>query len=478
LTVAGPKLSRRTLLVGSIAAMTSGVAGCTRDPDPPPGTPSSPPAEVAQFDSRFRFGLGTSAYQIEGATRDDGRGASIWDTFCAQSGRIDDGSSGEVACDHYRRWESDLDLMHRMGLESYRFSIAWPRVFPAGRGSINQRGLDFYKRLVAGLHERNIAAVGTLFHWDLPQALQDRGGWENRDCAAWFSEYATVLFDALEGVQTWLTINEPKIIVQQGYQLGWMAPGLQDNVAAGRAIHHLGLAHGLAVQAFRASGRAGEIGPVPVLSPVYPADADAADQAKVSDAWENTLYLDPIFRGRYPAEIDRFDPHVLRGLEAAQRMGDLEIISAPVDLVGLNYYSPIVVDRFGQPQVRFPMATNGWQQVHADGLYEVLVRLQTEYGAAVVITENGLPDEGDPQHDAHRIEFLRSHLLAVHRALQEGVEVRGYHAWSFLDNFEWARGYTQRWGLVRVDFETQERTLKDSAHWYADVISERGVAAG
>ena len=317
-----------------------------------------------------------------------------------------------------------------------------------------------------------------MFHWDLPQALQDRGGWENRDCAGWFSEYAAVLFDALDGVQTWLTINEPKIIVQQGYQLGWMAPGLQDDVAAGRVIHHLGLAHGLAVQAFRASALSGEIGPVPVLSPVYPADTDAADQAKLTDVWENTLYLDPILRGRYPAETDRLDPRVVRGLEAAERAGDLRTISTPVDLVGLNYYSPTVVDRFGQTQIRFPTAANGWQQVHADGLYEVLVRLRTEYGAAVVIAENGLPDQGEPQHDAHRIEFLQSHLLAVHRALQAGVDVRGYHAWSFLDNFEWARGYTQPWGLVQVNFETQERTLKDSAHWYAEAISERGVAAG
>jgi beta-glucosidase len=286
------------------------------------------------------------------------------------------------------------------------------------------------------------------------------------------------MFDALDGVQTWLTINEPKIIVQQGYQLGWMAPGLQDDDASGRVIHHLGLAHGLAVQAFRASGRSGEIGPVPVLSPVYPADADAADQAKLRDVWENTLYLDPIFRGRYPAELERLDPQVVRGLESADRQGDLKTISAPVDLVGLNYYSPTVVDRFGQSQVQFPTAANGWQQVHADGLYELLVRLQTEYAAPVVITENGLPDEDEPHHDAYRIEFLRSHLLAVHRAMQAGVSVRGYHAWSFLDDFEWARGYTQPWGLVQVNFETQERIPKDSAHWYARVIRERSIPAG
>ncbi|MDF3053948.1 MAG: beta-galactosidase, partial [Geminicoccaceae bacterium] len=281
LTTVGASLSRRALLAGSIAGMTGGLVGCTPDPDPQPTLSPSREPEVAVFGDQFRFGVATSAYQIEGSTKADGRGASIWDTFCAQSGRIDDGSSGEVACDHYRRWESG--------------------------GSINRAGLDFYKRLVDGLQQRRIAAVATLFHWDLPQGLQDRGGWENRDCTGWFGDYASVVVDALDGVHTWLTINEPKIIVQQGYQLGWMAPGLQDNTAAGRAIHHLGLAHGLAVQAFRASGHSGEIGPVPVLSPVYPADGDAADQAKLRDVWENTLYLDPILRGRYPAEIDQLD---------------------------------------------------------------------------------------------------------------------------------------------------------------------------
>ena len=469
------RLSRRSLLAGSLAAATACFVGCSKDSSPKPSPSSGPESEVAVFDSQFRFGASTSAYQIEGSTESDGRGASIWDRFCRQAGKVDDASSGDVACDHYRRWKTDLDLLQRLSVESYRLSIAWPRVLPTGRGSINQRGLDFYKRLLEGLQQRGIAAVVTLFHWDLPQALQDRGGWESRDCAGWFADYAAVLFDALDGVETWLTINEPKIIVQQGYQLGWMAPGLQDNVAAGRAIHHLGLAHGLAVQALRASGRQGEIGPVPVITPVYPADADAAPQVKVHDVWENTLYLDPVFRGRYPAELEQLDPNVLRGLEAAQKTGDLEIISAPVDLIGLNYYSPIVVDRFGQPERRFPTAANGWQQIHPEGLYETLIRLRTEYDAAVVITENGLPDESESTSDAYRIEFLRSHLLAIHRAVAEGVSVRAYHAWSFLDSFEWARGYTQPWGLVKVDFRTQKRTPKDSAIWYAQLIADRSL---
>ena len=470
-----PKISRRSLLAGSLAAATVGFAGCTEDSGLQPSPSSGPEAVAAVFGDQFRFGVSTSAYQIEGSTQVDGRGDSIWDTFCRRAGKIDDESSGAVAADHYRRWETDLDLLQRLGIESYRFSIGWPRVLPTGRGPVNQRGLDFYKRLLDGLQQRGIAAVVTLFHWDLPQALQRRGGWENRDCAGWFADYAAVLFDALDGVQTWLTINEPKIIVQQGYQLGWMAPGLSDHVAAGKAIHHLGLAHGLAVQALRASGRPAEIGPVPVLTPVYPADAEASAQARIHDVWENTLYLDPIFQARYPAELDQLDPDVIRGLEAAQRTNDLKIISAPVDLIGLNYYSPIVVDRFGQPQPRYPMAANGWQQIYPDGLYEILVRLRNDYDTAVMITENGLPDENDSTSDAYRIEFLRSHLLAIHRALAEGVSVRAYHAWSFLDSFEWARGYTQPWGLVKVDFKTQERTPKESALWYAKLIADRSL---
>ncbi len=470
-----PTLSRRSLLAGSLAAATSSIVGCSRNPGSQPSPSSEPESDAVVFGAQFRFGVSSSAYQIEGSTEVDGRGDSIWDTFCRRAGTIDDASSGAVAADHYRRWQSDLDLLQRLGIESYRFSIAWPRVMPTGRGPVNQRGLDFYKRLLDGLQQRGIAPVVTLFHWDLPQALQDGGGWENRDCAGWFADYAAVLFDALDGVQTWLTINEPKIIVQQGYQLGWMAPGLSDNVAAGRAIHHLGLAHGLAVQAQRASGRPGEIGPVQVLTPVYPADADAAQQAQIHDIWENTLYLDPIFRGQYPSGMDKLDADVLRGLEAAHRTNDLKIISTPVDLIGLNYYSPIVVDQFGQPQQRFPTASNGWQQIHPDGLYEMLVRLRTDYDAAVIITENGLPDESGSTSDAYRIEFLRSHLLAIHRALEEGVSVRAYHAWSFLDSFEWARGYTQPWGLVKVDFKTQERIPKESALWYAELIADRSL---
>ena len=324
LILAEARLNRRTLLAGSIAAV-SGASWGVPGARPTAHDSPSPQPRGRRVRRPIPFRVATSAYQIEGSTQADGRGASIWDTFCAQSGRIDDGTSGEVACDHYRRWESDLDLMQRLGIESYRFSIAWPRVFPTGRGSINQRGLDFYKRLVDGLHQRRIGVVATLFHWDLPQALQDRGGWENRDCTGWFSEYAAVLFDALDGVQTWLTINEPKIIVQQGYQLGWMAPGLQDNVAAGRVIHHLGLAHGLAVQAFRASGGSGEIGPVPVLSPVYPADADAADQAKLTTSGRTPC----ISTRSFGAAIPRTSSNSIPGWSAEYRRPRGPVTSRP-----------------------------------------------------------------------------------------------------------------------------------------------------
>jgi beta-glucosidase len=464
-------LTRRQLLAASGLAAAGLATGCE--------TAEKPSAGRVSFPEDFRVGMATSAYQIEGAVRADGRGPSIWDTFCARAGAIDDGSSGEIACDHYRRWESDLDLLQRLRAQSYRFSIAWPRVLPEGRGAVNQRGLDFYRRLVDGLKQRGIDAVATLFHWDLPQVLQDGGGWENRDCASWFADYATAVFDGLDGVDIWLTINEPKIIVQQGYQLGWMAPGLRDNVAAGTVIHHLGLAHGLAVQSFAAAGLPGAIGACHVLSPVYPADESAGTRAQVSvtDAWENTLYLDPVLKGSYPRQLASFDPDIRRGLESAIVSGDLEIIASPVDLLGLNYYSPIVIDASGQPVQRYPVASNGWQQVHASGLYDVLIRLHGDYDVDVVITENGLPDDtmSAPVDDQSRIDFLRDHLLAVRRAMADGASVLGYHAWSLLDNFEWARGYTQRWGLVHVDFDTQRRTPKASARWLADVINQRSV---
>ncbi len=464
---------RQFLAAAGSAAVAVAGAACSS-----PSTDRRRGGERVSFPEGFTFGLATSAYQVEGAATADGRGRSIWDTFAEQPGKIDDSSSGAVACDHYHRWEGDLDLLKGLSATSYRFSVAWPRIQPEGRGQPNAKGLDFYRRLVDGLRRRGIEPVATIYHWDLPQALQDDGGWGTRESAEWFADYAAILFEALPDVGTWLTINEPKIIVQQGYQQGWMAPGLQDAHLSGRVLHHLNLAHGRAVQAFRASGHRGRIGACPVVSPVYPyTDTDETRQwVAATDITENTLYLDPLLRGRYPA-LDGQDPAMVAGLRSAQRDGDLALISQPIDLLGLNYYSPVLVDDSGQPRLRYAVASNGWQQIYPRGLRDVLVRLHRDYRLPLMVCENGVPDAlgQAPLDDPHRIAFLRGHLLAVHDALGDGAEVVGYHAWSLMDNFEWARGYTQRWGVLHVDFDTQQRSRKKSAVWLADVMAQRSV---
>jgi beta-glucosidase len=478
------KLSRRWFCATMVAA-AAGIAGsaCSSGAGrtPSPSTSEAPVNPELQFPDGFKWGVATSAYQIEGAVTADGRGPSIWDTFCDRPGTIADGSSGAVACDHYHRWESDLDLMHRLGIRSYRFSIAWPRVLPEGRGPVNRRGLDFYDRLVDGLLARGISPVGTLYHWDLPQALQDRGGWENRDSAEWFADYATVLFEALgTRVSQWLTINEAKVIAEHGYQYGRMAPGISDLRASGTVIHHLNLAHGRAVAAFRGIKGIGRIGPCLQLAPCYPADSspEAETAAMAADTRENTLYLDPLLNGRYP-DLSHMDRRVAAGIEVD---GDLAAIAAPVDFLGFNYYTPVVMDGQGRPVQPHPISSAGWQQIYPHGLYDVLVRLGREYASPeVLITENGVPDDvsdsSQPTADRARMDFLRLHLRAVHQAIGEGSRVTGYHAWSLLDNFEWAAGYSQRWGLVRVDFNTLARSPMTSASWYSAVARNNSIPA-
>ncbi len=483
-------ISRRTLLR---AAATAAVAvpvlyACDGDSPPGPGpSPSSSPDSRPlglTFPNGFVWGTATSAYQIEGAAAEDGRGPSIWDTFSHQRGTIVDGSTGDVACDHYHRWEDDLDLMQSLGVRSYRFSISWPRVMPTGRGEVNTPGLDFYKRLIDGLNERGIAPVATLFHWDLPQALQDEGGWENRDCAAWFGDYAEAVFARLgHDVPTWLTINEPKTVVQVGYTFGSMAPGKRNPTAAAIASHHLALAHGNAVAAFRATGMAGRIGPALNLAPAYPAGDGAEAAVTLVDGYENRFYLDPIFRGSYPAdaaEILGAEPWA--ALSGVIRDGDLAVIGAPVDILGVQYYNPVFVDRARNYITMLPTSVATWQQIYPEGLYDILVRLSREYtDVPLIVTENGIPNEGSvgPVNgvvdDPERIEFVRDHLAMAHRAIADGARLEGYHQWSLLDNFEWAQGFTQRWGIVHVDFDTQVRTPKASAHWYSDVIARNGV---
>ena len=479
--------SRRRFCASMLAAAAGLLAAaCSRRVGLNPALPTSqsPAKAPLTFPHGFSWSVATSAYQIEGAIAADGRGPSIWDTFCERSGTIADGSSGAVACDHYHRWKSDLDLMHRLGVSSYRFSVAWPRVLPEGHGRVNQAGLDFYDRLVDGLLNRGIIPLATIYHWDLPQELQDRGGWENRDSAHWFSDYAAVLFDALgDRVPRWLTINEAKIIAQQGYQYGRMAPGKNDVRLSGRVVHHLNLAHGRAVATFRASDATGKIGPCLQLAPCYPADGspEAAAAASAADTVENTLYLDPLLRGRYP-NLSHADPRFVGGLNTVIKDGDWSVIASPVDFLGVNYYSPMVVDDHGQPVQIHPVSSAGWQQIYPQGLYDVLTRLREDYGSPeILITENGVPDDltdsGEPTADQARVGFLHQHLQAVHQAIGQGSQVTAYYAWSLLDNFEWAAGYSQRWGLVHVDFDTLARSPKRSAAWYSAVATSNTIPA-
>jgi beta-glucosidase len=440
-------------------------------------------AAVLRFPDGFRWGVATSAYQIEGAVQEDGRGESVWDRFSHTPGRTQNGDTGDVACDHYHRYAQDLDLMQALGIQSYRFSIAWPRVIPAGSGPLNPKGLDFYKRLVDGLLQRAITPLPTLWHWDTPQQLEEQGGWVNRDTAQRFAEYAATVFRSLgDLVPAWMTLNEPKTVVQVGYLYGGHAPGFNNPHKAYAALHHLLLAHGLAVQAFRASGTQGQIGIVLNLMPIYPAsgDQDAAAAVRTQDGYENRLYLDPVLRGRYPedilAAIDR-ESQVTTLIKA----GDLAVIGAPIDLLGVNYYGPGYVQRDGNVvDGPHPRSLAGWQEIYPDGLYDLLVRIKQDYGdVPLSITENGIPTNdtlnGDRVDDRERLIFLHGHLAAAHRAIQAGVNLRSYYVWSLLDNFEWAAGYSQRWGIVYVDFQTQRRTPKRSALWYREVIRQHGL---
>ncbi|MET3424136.1 beta-glucosidase [Actinoplanes tereljensis] len=424
------------------------------------------------------MGVSTAAYQIEGAAAEDGRGVSIWDTFSHTPGRTLGGDTGDVACDHYHRWAGDLDLMTGLGVDAYRFSLAWPRIQPDGRGKPNPLGLDFYDRLVDGLLERDIAAVPTLFHWDLPQALEDDGGWLNRETSLRFAEYAGIVADRLgDRVKRWITLNEPIVHMAQGYAFGSHAPGKSLGFEALPVAHHQLLGHGLAVSELRSRGAA-EIMITNNCTPVWAASDDEADQvaAMIYDGFHNRLFNDPVLLGTYPEFLAGM-------LEPVIQDGDLETISTAIDTLGINYYNPTRVGAPSQDELPFdmkqidgvPTTAFGWPVV-PDGLHELLTGLKTTYGDAlppIYITENGCSTD-DGTADQFRIDYLDGHLGAVKRALADGVDVRGYFVWSLLDNFEWAEGYSQRFGLVRVDFDTQERTPKDSYRWLASLLRERG----
>ncbi|HEY1011296.1 MAG TPA: GH1 family beta-glucosidase [Herpetosiphonaceae bacterium] len=449
------------------------------------------------FPAGFVWGGATSAYQIEGATEADGRGESIWDRFAASAGAIEDGSSGAVACDHYHRWREDIALMKELGLRAYRFSIAWPRILPAGRGAVNQRGLDFYRRLVDELGRQDIRPFATLYHWDLPQALQDEGGWAVRSTAEAFVEYADVVSKALGGqVESWITHNEPWCISILSHQLGRHAPGLRDTGTALAAAHHVLLSHGWAVPVIRRNSPGAEVGITLNLKHVDPASPSAADAdaARHFDGSFNRWFLDPLYGRRYPADMVAdyaAAGHLPEGTGFA-REGDMAAIAVKTDFLGVNYYDRSVVRSEAIPEeqnaprtVELAPASEwtemGWE-VHAEGLYKLLARVAFDYQPPkLYVTENGASygdgPGGDGQiRDERRVRYLRDHLLAARRAIGAGVPLAGYFVWSLLDNFEWERGYTQRFGVVWVDYETQRRVPKQSALWYRDAIAANGIA--
>ena len=434
------------------------------------------------FPGGFRWGCATSSYQIEGAAGADGRGESIWDRFCTRPGAIRDGSSGAVACDHYHRWPADLDLAAAMGINAYRFSIAWPRIQPTGSGVANSRGLDFYSRLVDGLLERGIEPWVTLYHWDLPQALQDRGGWLARDTVPAFADYATLVVRRLgDRVRHWMTHNEPWCSAFLGHAEGVHAPGLRDPAAGLQACHHILLSHGHAAAAIRAESPAARVGIALSLHPLRPASASEADaQAMVRhDGLRNRWFLDALYGRGYPADVWAACGNLAPQVSA----GDMAIIAAPTDFLGVNYYFPetVTADPAAFLGTRAVVPANaertafGWE-VAPDGLRELLVRIQRDYAPAeILLTENGSTyddrlDADGRIRDGQRLSYLRRHLAAARTAISEGVPLRGYFAWSLLDNFEWAEGYLRRFGLVHVDFASQERRWKDSGLWYRDFL--------
>ena len=449
------------------------------------------------FPENFLWGTATASYQVEGAVEEDGRGTSIWDTFSHTPGKIHHGDTGDIACDQYHRLREDLDLMSELGLKAYRFSVAWPRIQPYGSGATNQKGLDYYRRLVDGLRQRSIEPMLTLYHWDLPQALEDGGGWTNRETSERFAEYTGIVYDALSNdVGFWISLNEPWVSAWMGYGLGVHAPGHKESAKALAATHHLLLGHGLAMERMRSAGDENQLGVTLNLHPARPSRDHEADReaARLVDGQANRLYLDPLFRGEYPEDI--FTYYGERGVDLSYvQDGDLEKISAPFDFLGINYYFRNTVrDASEEDLPEMPFAdlgarpviphdaektAMGWP-VEPEGLAEILVRIKEDYAdVPLYVTENGraVHDYIDPEGDVddeERVSYLDAHFRAAHEAMERGVDLRGYMVWSFLDNFEWAEGYSKRFGIVFVEYGTQRRIPKSSARWYAGVIRRNG----
>ena len=441
------------------------------------------------FPPSFLWGAATSAYQIEGSPLADGAGQSIWHRFVRTPGLVKDGDTGDVACDHYRRMQDDVAMMKHLGLTAYRFSIAWARILPEGRGAVNEGGLGFYERLVDTLLANGIQSMATLYHWDLPAALDDRGGWLNPDIADWFADYASVMYKRLDDrVKLWATLNEPWVVTDGGYLHGALAPGHRNRFEAPIASHHLLRAHGKAVQAYRAIGR-NQVGLVVNIEPKYAASDKPEDLAatKRAEAYMNRQYLDPVFHGKYPAEMTEIFGEAWPEWPQA----DHDLIRQPIDFLGINYYTRNVVrhDETAWPlkaaavrQKRATYTETGWE-VFPQGLTDTLLWIKQQYGnIPQYVTENGAAFFDPPTaprgrvNDPLRVEYFRSHLRAIHDAIEQGVDLRGYCAWSLMDNLEWSLGYSKRFGIVHVDFDTLQRTPKDSAHFYSRVIASQGAA--
>ena len=444
--------------------------------------PFTPAADSALWRKNFLLGAATASYQIEGAVDEDGRLPSIWDTFCATPGKVLAGDSGAVACDHYHRWESDVDMLVDLGLEGYRLSIAWPRVMDAN-GAPNRKGLDFYKRLLTRLKEKGITTFVTLYHWDLPQHLEDRGGWLNRETAYRFADYADLMSRELAGtVDAWATLNEPWCSAYLGYGNGHHAPGLANGRFAMQAMHHLLLAHGLALPVLRENDPASQKGIVANIGRGTP-NSDSAEDRRAAQLFEiqhNAWILDPLLKGTYPEALFELWP----GTEPLILDGDMRTISAPLDFLGINYYFRTNVASDGAhgftevPLEGVERTQMGWE-VYPDGLRDLLIGFNREYAnlPPVYITENGMASDDTVidgrVNDTQRISFLKRHLAAVNEAIKAGVDIRGYFLWSLMDNFEWAFGYERRFGIVHVDYVTQKRTIKRSAELVSQFLEER-----
>ncbi len=452
-----------------------------------PRPADKPPLAAGSFDfpSDFLWGASTSAYQIEGAAAEDGRGPSIWDSFCKMKGRVNHGHNGDVACDHYHRYGEDIELMKDLGLGAYRFSLSWPRLLPAGKGPVNPAGLDFYDRLIDGLLDAGIEPWATLYHWDLPQGLDDLGGWTNRDSAGWFADYALLCAKRYgDRVRRWATFNEFSVFTLFGYAFGWGAPSVSDRAAHLKAIHHVNLAHGAAVDVLRATvprALVGAIHSVQPCRPASPAPEDIAATSLFNEHW-NLAFPDPQILGHYP-------PQIAQAIEPYLQAGDMARICRPIDWFGVNHYAPIYGKAdpdmlwgfvFGALPETLPRSGVGWP-VDPVAFEETLSGLTDRYHLPIYVTENGYgtqsadgPRERDELDDRGRVAYLAGSVAAMQRARQAGADVRGYFVWSLLDNFEWGAGYDDRFGIVFVDFATQERILKASARWYRDLI--RGKA--